>query len=439
MSSTPPTPTPPPTAADAPLMAQPPSAPASPPFSLRRWIRDLNPFAKGAIVAVLLLLLVAWYVFTGRVTTDDAQVDCHITAMAPQVPGYVVNLLINDNTPVKEGDLLVQIDPREYEAEVAQAKANLEFAEAQANSAEIQIGLTRETTTHGTSGAAHQKESDAADYVSSQAQLEQSATANLQVAEANVAAKQATNERAQSDLARYTPLLGTDDVSKYQFDAVEATARVAKSDLAAAEQQLSAAQQAVLIARANAHAAQAKASRSESQFMETKAREQQVPIAVASYKSALATVERAKAALQQAELNLAYTHITAPITGQVTQKSVDLGQYVSPGQLLFTVVPLDQVYITANFKETQLENVAVGQKVRIHVDTYHEEFEGTVDSIAGAAGSRQALLPPQNATGNFIKVVQRIPVKILVKPNKNPNLVLRPGMNVEATIYTRSR
>jgi len=439
MSSTPPTPTPPPTAADAPLMAQPPSAPASPPFSLRRWIRDLNPFAKGAIVAVLLLLLVAWYVFTGRVTTDDAQVDCHITTMAPQVPGYVVNLLINDNTPVKEGDLLVQIDPREYEAEVAQAKANLEFAEAQANSAEIQIGLTRETTTHGTSGAAHQKESDAADYVSSQAQLEQSATANLQVAEANVAAKQATNERAQSDLARYTPLLGTDDVSKYQFDAVEATARVAKSDLAAAEQQLSAAQQAVLIARANAHAAQAKASRSESQFMETKAREQQVPIAVASYKSALATVERAKAALQQAELNLAYTHITAPITGQVTQKSVDLGQYVSPGQLLFTVVPLDQVYITANFKETQLENVAVGQKVRIHVDTYHEEFEGTVDSIAGAAGSRQALLPPQNATGNFIKVVQRIPVKILVKPNKNPNLVLRPGMNVEATIYTRSR
>src|SRR6202522_4138680 len=211
MSSTPPTPTPPPTAADAPLMAQPPSAPASPPFSLRRWIRDLNPFAKGAIVAVLLLLLVAWYVFTGRVSTDDAQVDCHITAMAPQVPGYVVNLLINDNTPVKEGDLLVQIDPREYEAEVAQAKANLEFAEAQANSAQIQIGLTRATTAQSTSGAAHQKESDAADYTSSQAQLEQSATANLQVAEANVAAKRATNDRAQSDLARYKPLLGTDD------------------------------------------------------------------------------------------------------------------------------------------------------------------------------------------------------------------------------------
>ncbi len=436
MSSTPPTPTPPPSAtvaAPTPPALQPPP----PPVSFRSRIQNLSAFAKGAIVVVLLAIVVAWYIFTGQVTTDDAQVDCHITAMAPQVSGYVVNLLINDNTAVKQGDLLVQIDPREYEAEVAQAKANLEFAEAQANSAQIQIGLTRATTTDSTSGAAHQKESDAADYVSSQAQLEQSATANLQVAEANLAAKRATNERAQADLARYTPLLGTDDVSKYQFDAVEAAARVAKSDLAAAEQQLSAAQQAVLIARANARSAQARVSRSESQFMETKAREQQVPIAEATYKSALAAVERAKAALQQAELNLAYTHITAPITGQVAQKSVDLGQYVSPGQLLFTIVPLDQVYVTANFKETQMANVAPHQRVRIHVDTYHEDFEGEVDSIAGATGSQQALLPPQNATGNFIKVVQRIPVKILVKPNKNPNLVLRPGMNVEATIYTR--
>jgi membrane fusion protein (multidrug efflux system) len=436
MSSTPTPPIPP-----TPQPAAPAAAPQTPQqsFSFRDWVQNLHPVVKGAFIVILIALAVAWYIFNGRVTTDDAQVDCHITAVAPQVPGYVVDLLINDNTSVKAGDLLVQVDPREYEAEVAQAKANLEFAEAQANSAQIQIGLTRATTSHSTSGAAHQKESDAADYISSQAQLEQSATANLQVAEANVAAKRATNDRAQSDLARYKPLLGTDDVSKYQFDAVDATARVSKSDLAAAEQQLSAAQQAVLIARANARSAQARVSRSESQFMETKAREQQVPIAEATYKSALATVERAKATLQQAELNLAYTHITAPITGQVTQKSVDLGQYVSPGQLLFTIVPLDQIYVTANFKETQLENVAPGQKVRIHVDTYREEFEGRVDSIAGAAGSRQALLPPQNATGNFIKVVQRIPVKILVTPNKNPNLVLRPGMNVEATIYTRSR
>jgi membrane fusion protein (multidrug efflux system) len=405
--------------------------------SWRERLRNLNPLIKVAVVAVLILVGVAWYVFAGRVTTDDAQVDCHITAVAPQVPGYVVNLFINDNTQVKEGDVLVQIDPRTYQAEVEQAKANLDFAAAQANSAKIQIGLTRDTTTNSTNGASAQKDSDAADYASSQAQLDQSATANLQVAEANVAAKQATNERAQADLARYTPLLSTGDVSKFQYDAVDAAARVAKSELVAADQQRAAAQQAVEIARANSHSSQARLLRSQAQLLETKAREQQVPIAEATYKSSLAAVERANAALEQAELNLAYTHITAPISGQVTQKSVDLGQYVSQGQLLFTIVPLNEVYVTANFKETQLANVAPGQKVRIQVDTYRQDFEGVVDSIAGAAGSRQALLPPQNATGNFIKVVQRIPVKILVKPNKNPNLVLRPGMNVEATIYTR--
>jgi membrane fusion protein (multidrug efflux system) len=400
-------------------------------------MRNLNPIVKGAFLLVLLLVIAASYFFSGQVTTDDAQVDCHITAVAPQVPGYVIKLYFNDNTPVKEGDPLLQIDPRTYEAEVEQAKAALDVAEAQANSAKMQIGLVRETTTNSTSGATAQKDSDAADYASSQAQLEQSATANLLLAQANVAAKNATNERAQSDLQRYTPLLSTGDVSKFQYDAVDAEARVAKSELDAAQHQLSAAQQAVAIARANTRSAEARLSRSQSQFLETKARERQIPITEATYRSAVATVERAKASLQQAELNLAYTHITAPISGQVTQRSVDLGQYVSPGQLLFTLVPLSEVYVTANFKETQLAKVRPGQTVRLRVDTYSQEFEGVVDSIAGATGSRQALLPPQNATGNFIKVVQRIPVKILVKPSSNPQLVLRPGMNVEATIYFR--
>ena len=255
-SSTPPPPDKAPVAADAPAAAAPAAPP--PPHHWRERIRNLSPLTKAVIIAAIVLIAVAWYILSGRVTTDDAQVDCHITAVAPQVPGYVVQLLINDNTPVKEGDLLVQIDPREYQAEVEQAQANLDFAEAQANSAKLAIGLTRATTTNGTNGASAQKQSDAADYAMSQAQLEQSATANLQVAEANVAAKRATNERAQSDLARYTPLLSTDDVSKYQFDAVDATARVAKSELEAAEQQLTAAQQAVEIARANAQSSQAR-------------------------------------------------------------------------------------------------------------------------------------------------------------------------------------
>ena len=380
--------------------------------------------------------LLLWLYFSGRVSTADAQVDCHITTIAPQVPGYVFQLNIDDNVLVKQDDVLIQIDPREYQARVDEAKSALLFAEAAADSAKLQVPLTRQTTLHNTGGASAQKDSDAADFASSQAQLEQTATANLKQAQANVAAKRATNEKAQSDLERYQPLLATGDVSKFQFDAVGAAARVAKSELDAAEQQLAAAEQTIIIARSNSKSSEARLARSQSQFMVTRAREMEVPISEAAFKSAAANVERAKAQLALAELNLAYTTIRAPISGQITQKSVNLGNYVSPGQLLCTIVPLQEIYVTANFKETQMAHVRPGQRARIHVDTYGRNFEGVVDSIAGATGSRQALLPPQNATGNFVKVVQRLPVKILIKPGQDLQMILRPGMNVEATIFT---
>jgi membrane fusion protein (multidrug efflux system) len=400
-------------------------------------IRNIPRLVKFSLAALFLAVLIGWFIWMGRVSTDDAEVDAHITAVASQVSGYVVAISIDDNVSVKESDVLLQIDPREYKAELDQAKASLDLAEEQARSAELQIGLTRDTTTRSTGGAAAQLESDTADYTVSQAQLERTATANLLQAQAEVASKRATNERAQADLERYKPLVQTGDVSKFQFDAVDAAARVAQSDLASAQQQLGAAQQNVEIARASVNSSKAKASRSQSLLLETKAREQQVPITVATYKSAQAAVERARAVWEQAQLNLGYTAIQAPISGQVTQLTVHLGQYVVPGNLLFTLVPLDQVYVTANFKETQMDDVRPGQRARIHVDTYGRDFDGVVDSIAGAAGSRQALLPPQNATGNFIKVVQRIPVKILVKQNGDLRFVLRPGMNVEATVFTR--
>jgi membrane fusion protein (multidrug efflux system) len=427
-----------------------PSVPVNPPpdpvpqsattasaVSLQDRVRRLPRWTKYLAAVVAVVLLIAFYRWLGWVTTDDAEVDSHITAVASQVSGYVVQLMINDNVEVKERDLLVQIDPREYQALVDQAKAALELAQAESESAKLQIALTQGTTTHSTGGAEAQRQSDAADYTSAQAQLERSATANLLQAKADVTAKQATNERAQSDLERYRPLLATGDVSKFQYDAVEAGARVAKSELEAAQEQLAAAQQTVEIARANANSSKARLARSQSLLLETKAREQQIPISEATYKSSVANVDRAKATLEQAELNLAYASIKAPISGQVTQKTVNLGQYVLPGQLLFTLVPLREVYVTANFKETQLAHVRPGQRAQIHVDTYNRSFDGVVDSIAAASGSRQALLPPQNASGNFIKVVQRIPVKILVKPGSDSRYVLRPGMNVEATIYTR--
>lgn len=425
-----------PTSSPEPPAAVPP-APPPPAKSPLDSLRNLSTRTKILILCVVVAAALIWFYFSGRVTTDDAEVDCHITAIAPQVPGYVVKINVDDNDPAKQGDVLLQIDPREYVAEVDQATAALALAEAEADSAGMRIGLTRDTTRQGTLGASAQEESDAAGYQRSQTQLEQSATANLLQAQANVAAKKATNERAQADLRRYTPLVGTGDVSKYQYDAVVAAADVAKSDLEAAQQALAAAQQQVDIAKASAGSAKAQLVRSQTQVLDAKAHEKEVPISQAAYKSALASVQKAKAALEQAQLNLAYATIIAPITGQVTQRTVQLGQYVTPGQLLMTLVPLQDVYVTANFKETQLANVRPGQRARIHVDTYGENVDGVVDSLAGAAGSRQALLPPQNATGNFIKVVQRIPVKILVKPSKDSRVILRPGMNVEATIYTR--
>lgn len=422
-------------AAEKPAEAAPPEPPPAPKSPLD-FLRNIGVRTRIALACAALVALALWFHYSGQVTTDDAQVDCHITAIASQVPGYVIQINVDDNTPVRQGDVLLQIDPREYVAQVDQAAGQLDFAEAEANSAGLQIGLTRDTTQRVTAGASAQAESDAAEYERAQIQLQQSATANLLQAKANVAARRATNERAQADLRRYTPLVGTGDVSKFQYDAVVAAAQVAQSELEAAQQQLAAAQQAVDIAKASSGSAKAELERAQSQFLEAKAREEEVPISEAAHKSALANVEKAKAALEQARLNLAYATILAPITGQVTQRTVNLGQYVTPGQLLMTLVPLQDVYVTANFEETQLAKVRPGQRARIHVDTYGEDVDGVVDSIAGAAGSRQALLPPQNATGNFIKVVQRIPVKILVKPSKNPHIVLRPGMNVEATIYT---
>ena len=313
--------------------------------------------------------------FSHQVSTDDAQVDGHITSVSPRISGHVDQLAVDDNQPVGVGDLLARIDPRDYQATVDQAMAANQVAEAEARSARVALDLA--------------------------------ATASLKAAEAAVDAKRAVNVRAQSDLARYRPLLLSRDVSQLQFDAVNATALESASELALAEQMLAEARKTV-----GERAAQ--------------------------FQSAAASVTRARAQLTLAELQLSYTEVRAPIAGVVTQKTVQLGDYVSPGKLLLTIVPLHEVYVTANFKETQLAEVRPGQRVSIRADMYDGlRFEGTVDSIAGAAGSRQALLPPQNATGNFVKVVQRIPVKILVKPDPGAVAVLRPGTNVRATVYVR--
>ncbi|HET7214118.1 MAG TPA: HlyD family secretion protein [Terriglobia bacterium] len=387
----------------------------------------------GVCAAAVIITILNYY---GKVTTDDAQVDAHITAVSPRVPGYVQKLFVNDNQPIKQGDALAEIDPRDYRAAVAQAQAAYDTAVASARTAKLEIGLTRDATASSVEGALAAKAAAEAGLLRTKASLEETATAALKAAEANVQAKLASNERAQADLARYRPLVKTGDVSELRFDAIEATARVYQSELNLANQQLAEAHKAVDIAKAQADAAAANLSRSEAQLRGSQAQRQQVPVREMQYQSSLAAVERAKAQLEEARLQLGYTLVRAPISGHVTEKNVQLGDYVSPGQLLLTIVPLQDIYVTANYKETQLANVKVGQKAIIRADMYgNGRFQGVVDSIAASTGSEQALLPPQNATGNFVKVVQRIPVKIRVLKTMASDTVLRPGMNVEVTIY----
>jgi membrane fusion protein (multidrug efflux system) len=396
---------------------------------------------KLALVLALVIIAVAAALlafFSDHVSTDDAQVDGHITSVSPRISGYIDGLLVNDNQQVGAGELLARIDPRDYQAAVDQATAALQVAAAQAKSARVAVQLTKDTVSSGIESSIAAQTASESELLRSERSLNQTSTATLKAAEAAVEAKRAVNVRAQADLARYRPLLQTKDVSHLQFDAVNATALVAASELALAEQELGEARMAVDIAGAQASAAKAQLSRSQALVRQNEAQRQQIEERDGQYQSAVAAVDRAKAQLEIAKLQLSYTEIRAPIAGVVTQKTVQLGDHVSPGQLLLTLVPLDQVYVTANFKETQLEDMRPGQRAAIKADMYHKlEFEGTVDSISGAAGSRQALLPPQNATGNFVKVVQRIPVKILVKQNPRAGAVLRPGTNVKATVYVR--
>jgi membrane fusion protein (multidrug efflux system) len=264
---------------------------------------------------------------------------------------------------------------------------------------------------------------------------EQANSSDLAYAEANIRSKQASNDRAQADLARMKPLVDKAEISQQQYDSFVAAARVAESDLRASQEKLASAQKDAAIRKAALDSALSKVNTAKAQVQATMANRKQVDIRSADAGTAAAAVEAARARLDAAELTLSYTTITAPIDGTVTRKSVEVGQIVQPGQGLMTLIPLQDTWVTANFKETQLADVRSGQRAEIQIDMYGKSVTGHVDSISGATGSRMSLLPPENATGNFVKVVQRIPVKILV--DQTNGLVLRPGMNVNVTIFTR--
>jgi membrane fusion protein, multidrug efflux system len=395
---------------------------------------------RAVIVAAVLLVTlgtVLYLYYRDRVSTDDAEVDGHIVAMAPKIPGTVAEVLVHDNEPVKAGQVLVRIDPRDYQARVDQAQAALQAAEANARGASVGVPWTQETTLSGTSDANAQLTSAQANYQRAQLTYQEASTTDLAFAQAQAVKAQADNDKAQADLERMKPLAAKAEISAQELDSYVAASKVARSELESAQQKLAGAGQSAGIAHAAMLSAEAQVKGAEAAVHEAEANRKQVAIRSADADSADAAIAQARATLEAAKLDLSYTTISAPTDGVVTHKAVEVGEIVQPGQDLFVLVPLNDVWVTADFKETQLAHVRPGQKAEVHVDMYGQTFTGHVDSIAGATGSRLSLLPPENATGNFVKVVQRIPVKIVLDPIPPEKAVLRPGMNVDATIIAR--
>ncbi|MGB7761994.1 MAG: HlyD family secretion protein [Bryobacteraceae bacterium] len=392
------------------------------------------------VVAILLVVAVgvglwAYYHYRDRVSTDDAEVDGHVSAIAPKISGSVLDVLVKDNQPVKAGDVLVRIDPRDYQARVDQAKAALAEQESKLRAAQVGVPLTDLTTeSYQTSASAGVGDAHA-ELDRARLAYEEASSSELAFAEANVRARQANNDRAQADLARMKPLVDKAEISQQQYDAFVAAAKVAESELKAAQEKLASAGKEASIKKAALAAAETRVAQADAQLSASVANRKQVAIRTADVGTAQATIASARATLEAAALQLSYATITAPIDGVVTRKSVEIGQILQPGQGIMTLIPLSDTWVTANFKETQLANVHAGQRAEIHVDMYGATIGGHVDSIAGATGASMSLLPPENATGNFVKVVQRIPVKILV--DQHEGVVLRPGMNVDVTIYTK--
>jgi len=371
----------------------------------------------GALVVLLGALLV-WRHLARFESTDDAQVDVHLYPVSARVSGYVLKVNVDDNQYVPQGTVLVEIDPKDYELAVARAQADLANAEATAQSLKITVPITSVNTTSQLQSTASDVDAASAGIIAAEKQL---TAAHAQLEEA-----EATDVRAQNDLQRYKVLVDKQEVSNQVYDQALATAKASTAAVAAARANESAAQQ-------NVRQAQSRLAQSQASHQYAETGPQQVHSTQARAQAAIADVQQKRAALAQAELNLSYTKIVAPVSGQVN-KTVVVGMNVQPGQQLLTVVPLDQVWITANFKETQLKRMRVGQKAEIDVDASGQTFKGHVDSFAGATGPVFSLLPPENATGNYVKIVQRIPVKIVLEPGQNHDHQLRPGMNVVPTV-----
>src|SRR4051794_4022045 len=411
-------------------MPPPQTSQGRPPLSDRdmKWreFRSRNPRFRMFLIVGIVVLLVAgfflWRYFNSYESTDDAQIDGHLNPVSVRVSGHVEKLLVADNQYVQAGQALVQIDVSDYQVLVARAQGDYDNAVAAARSAGVNIPIT-------TASAGGQLSSAEAEVETAQANL-LAARQQIDVANAQLTQADANNVKAQNDLARYKQLVSKQEISQQQYDQAYAAAQAgaagvdaSRAGVAAAQQQVKAAQSRVLQAQANLRSAQTAP--------------QQVSAIRSRAQSAEALVEQKKAELDAAKLNLQYTTITAPVNGVVTNRTVEAGQNVQPGQELMRIINLDDIWVTANFKETQLRHMKVNQPVTIYVDTTGKDYKGHLQSFAGASGAITSLLPPENATGNFVKVVQRIPVKITFDQGETKAHDLRPGMSVEPKVWLR--
>jgi membrane fusion protein (multidrug efflux system) len=389
------------------------------------------------VIIVLLVLISGGYMFWLHLekfeTTDDAQVDGQIYAISSRINGHVIDVKVDDEQEVKAGDVLVVLDPKDYEVAVAKARADLADAVATYQSNRSDVPITS-TNTKSTLTTANSARLDASAGVSGAERQLGAARARQATAQANVRVAQANLTKATQDVERYKQLVSKDEISKQQYDQAVAAMDAAHATLDAQTAQVNEAAQNIQVAEKNIEQAQTRVEQANAQIESALTGPQQVKVTEAKAQSAAAKVDEQRALLDQAELNLKYTTIIAPIDGIVGKKNVAVGQNTSPGQELMAVVPLDNLWITANFKETQLQKMRVGQTVKIKVDAYDREYTGKIQRIAGASGARFSLLPPENATGNYVKVVQRIPVRIALDPGQNGDHLLREGMSVTPVV-----
>jgi membrane fusion protein, multidrug efflux system len=406
----------------------------------RSYFRE-HPAAVWLLLLVVLVLAGVgtwlWHYYSTRESTDDAQIDGHINPISARVDGTVIAVNVNDNQVVKAGDVLVQIDPRDYQVAVDKARADLATAQASAQAARTGIPITQAASSSRLNTAKAGVGAAAAGLNASRKEVD-TAAAQFKAAQARLRESEARNALAQQNLARMKQLIGRDEISQQQYDSSVADAQAQAAAVDSARAAVAQAEQGVPVAESHVAQAQAAVAQAEASVAAAQTAPEEVASSRAQSGSAAGRVQQYQASLAQAELNLQYTTVKAPVDGVVSRKTVELGQVIQGGQPLLAVVPLEDIWVTANYKETQLKKMHVGQPAVISVDAYGgREYRGHIDSIAAATGARFSLLPPENATGNFVKVVQRLPVKIVLEQGEDSEHLLRPGMSVGATVLTK--